>query len=296
VDASDLKVFEAVARLGSMNRAALELNTVQSNVTTKIRRLELELGVQLFQRRARGVQLTPAGQRLLPFPRQISKLVSDARAAARDESAPTGQLDIGSLETTASLRLPSVLAKFARSNPSVRLVVSTGTTASLTADVLNCRLDSAFVSGPIKDVELEHLTVFQEELILVAPRSVRSLDALVSMQELQTIAFRMDCSYRQRLDSFLAGRGLPVNLPLEFGSTEAILGCISEGVGISLLPKAIVTPAWREGRVSLHALPTEEAMVKIDFIRRNDAYLSSAMSAFIKAITDDGLATLQAAE
>jgi DNA-binding transcriptional LysR family regulator len=138
--------------------------------------------------------------------------------------------------------------------------------------------------------------MFQEELILVAPRSVRSLDSLVSMQELQTIAFRRDCSYRQRLDSFLVGRGLPVNLPLEFGSTEAILGCITEGVGISLLPKAIVTPAWREGRVSLHELPTEEAIVKIDFIRRSDAYLSSAMSALIKSITDDELAMLQAAE
>jgi DNA-binding transcriptional LysR family regulator len=143
VDASDLKVFEAVARLGSMNRAALELNTVQSNVTTKIRQLELELGVQLFQRQARGVLLTPAGQRLLPFPRQMSKLVSDAKAAARKETAPSGQLEIGSLDTTASWRLPSMLANFAGSYPSVRLVVRTGTTASLTSDVLDCQLDAA---------------------------------------------------------------------------------------------------------------------------------------------------------
>jgi DNA-binding transcriptional LysR family regulator len=296
VDASDLKVFEAVARLGSMNKAALELNTVQSNVTTKIRQLELELGVQLFQRRARGVQLTPAGQRLLPFPHQMSRLVSDAKAAARDETAPSGQLEIGSLDTIASWRLPSVLANFALSYPSVRLVVRTGTTASLTSDVLDCRLDAAFVSGPTKDVELEHVTVFQEELILVAPRAVRSLDALGSMQELQTIAFRMDCSYRQRLDSFLAGRGLAVSLPLEFGSTDAILGCIAAGVGISLLPKEMAIPAWRDERVSLHELPTEEAIVDINFIRPRDAYLSSAMSAFIKSIRNNRVPTLQAAE
>jgi LysR family transcriptional regulator, cell division regulator len=296
VDASDLKVFEAVARLGSMNRAAIELNTVQSNVTTKIRQLELELGVQLFQRQARGVQLTPAGQRLSPFPRQMSKLVSDAKAAARSETAPSGRLEIGSLDTTASWQLPSILANFARSYPSVGLVVRTGTTASLTSDVLDCRLDSAFVSGPIEDSELEHFTVFQEELILAAPKSVRSLDALGTMQEVRTIAFRMDCSYKQRLDSFLAARGLTVNLPLEFGSTEAILGCIAAGVGISLLPKEIATPAWREGRVSLHELPAEEAVIEIDFIRRRDAYLSSAMSAFIKSMTNDRVTTLQAAE
>jgi len=296
VDASDLKVFEAVARLGSMNRAASELNTVQSNVTTKIRQLELELGVQLFQRQARGVQLTPAGQRLLPFPSQMSKLVTDAKAAARNETAPSGQLEIGALDTTASWRLPSILANFAQLYPSVRLVVRTGTTASLTSDVLDCRLDAAFVSGPIEDAELEHLTAFQEELVLVAPRSVPSLDALGSMQAVQTIAFRVDCSYRERLDTFLASRGLAVDLPLEFGSTEAILGCIVAGVGISLLPKEIATPAWRDGRVSIHELPTNEAMVEIDFIRRGNAYLSSAMSAFIKSITHDRAPTLQAAE
>lgn len=296
MDASDLRFFEAVARLGSMNRAALELNTVQSNVTTKIRQLELELGVQLFQRQARGVQLTPAGQRLLPFPRQMSKLVSDAKAAARNETAPSGQLEIGSLDTTASWQLPSVFANFARSYPSVRLVVRTGTAASLTADVLDCRLDSAFVSGPVEDAELEHLAVFQEELMLVAPRSVPNLDALGSMHGLQTIAFHTDCSYRHRLDSFLADRGLTVDLPLEFGSTEAILACIAAGLGISLLPKEIATSAWREGRVSLHELPTEDAMVEIDFIRRSDAYLSSAMSAFIQSISDHRVPTLQAAE
>ena len=83
MDATDLKVFEAVARHGSMNRAAAELNTVQSNVTARVRALELELGVLLFQRHARGVKVTPAGRRMLPFSARISRLLSDAKAAAR---------------------------------------------------------------------------------------------------------------------------------------------------------------------------------------------------------------------
>ncbi len=64
MDAGDLKVFEAVLRLRSMNRAAAELNTVQSNVTSRIRALELELGTALFDRHPRGVSPTAAGQRL----------------------------------------------------------------------------------------------------------------------------------------------------------------------------------------------------------------------------------------
>jgi DNA-binding transcriptional LysR family regulator len=99
MDATDLKVFEAVARHGSMNRAAAELNTVQSNVTARVRALELELGVLLFQRHARGVKITPAGRRMLPFSARISKLLSDAKAAARDDGVPDGVLEVGTLET-----------------------------------------------------------------------------------------------------------------------------------------------------------------------------------------------------
>src|SRR5260370_8251441 len=120
MDATDLKVFEAVARHGSMNRAATELNTVQSNVTARVRALELELGVLLFQRHPRGVKITPAGRRMLPFSARISRLLSDAKAAARDDGVPAGVLEIRTLETTAALRLPSLLPSFTKAYPQLR--------------------------------------------------------------------------------------------------------------------------------------------------------------------------------
>src|SRR3954454_22362350 len=101
MDADDLRVFEAVARLGSMNRAAAELNTVQSNVTGRIRALEAELGVPLFHRHARGVSPTAAAQRLLPYAGRVRRLLADARAAVQDDGTPAGPIVVGSLETTA---------------------------------------------------------------------------------------------------------------------------------------------------------------------------------------------------
>src|SRR5260370_24473413 len=85
MDVADIRDFEAAARHGSMNRAATELHTVQSNVTARIRSLEQEVGIALFQRHVRGVRLTPAGQRMLPYAARIAKLVSDARLAALDD-------------------------------------------------------------------------------------------------------------------------------------------------------------------------------------------------------------------
>ena len=84
MDAADLRVFEAVARLEGMNRAAIELNTVQSNVTARIRLLEEEVGVPLFHRHSRGVVLTAAGRRLLPYAARAALLFAEARQAVED--------------------------------------------------------------------------------------------------------------------------------------------------------------------------------------------------------------------
>jgi DNA-binding transcriptional LysR family regulator len=282
MDLTDLKVFEAVARHGSMNRAAAELNTVQSNVTARVRALELELGVPLFERHPRGVTITPAGSRMLPFSICISRMVSDAKAAARDDGIPNGVLEVGTLETTAALRLPSVLASFTKAYPKVRLVVTTGTTCSLIEDVVECRIEGAFVAGPVDHPDLQQESVFREELVLVTPRSIRGIEDLRTINELKTIVFRVGCSYRMRLNNLLNKAGICVAEPLEFGSIEAILDCVAAGVGITLLPKAIAAAAWRDGKVAVHEVEPEFAEVQTVFTRRKEGHLSSALSAFLR--------------
>jgi DNA-binding transcriptional LysR family regulator len=284
MDATDLKVFEAVSRHGSMNRAAVELNTVQSNVTARIRALESELGTLLFQRNARGVKLTPAGRRMLPFAGPIAKLIADAKSAAKDDGIPSGLLEIGTLETTAALRLPSILASFAKTYPSVRPVITTGTTCSLVTDVVECRLEGAFVAGPVEHPDITTETAFREELVLVTQRSIRGLADLTSMDDLKTIVFRAGCSHRARLDHLLGSLGVLVAQSLEFNSIDAILGCVSAGIGITLLPKGIAAAAWREGLLAVHELDSEHSEVQTLFIRRTDGYVSSALTAFLRIV------------
>ena len=283
MDLSDLRVFEAVSRHGSMNRAAQELHTVQSNVTARIRALEEELGVSLFQRHARGVSITPAGQRILPFVGRLTKLLADARAAAKDDGEPGGTLSLGSLETTTALRLSPLLGQFAKTYPQVRLVVTTGTTRRLIDDVVSCRVDGAFVAGPIShpDLEHEHEVIFREELVLVTAPAIHTMQDLAKITDLKTIVFQIGCSYRQRLESLLADMGIVTSKPLEFGSLDTIVSCVSAGVGITLLPRGVVANAAREGRIAIHALPPERSMVDTLFVRRKDAYTSSAMTALL---------------
>lgn len=280
MDASDLRVFEAVARLGGMNRAATELNTVQSNVTARIRALEEELGTPLFHRHARGVELTDAGRRLLPYAAQVRATLQDAKRAVADGGTPSGPLTIGTLETTAALRLSPMLAQYARAYPEVDLALRTGTTCELVLQVLDAQLEAAFVCGPIEHPDLVVEPVFQEELALITAPDLRNIDAALK-RDPRIVVLRAGCSYRERMENILARRGMRAARLLEFGTLEAILACVGAGLGVTLLPRGLIGTVWTAARVGVHALPPAEAMVETLFVRRRDGFVSSALSAFL---------------
>ena len=281
MDIVDLKTFEAVARHGSMNKAAAELHTVQSNITARIRALEDELGLQLFQRHARGVTPTPPGMRILPAIARITKLIDDVIVMARDDGTPDGSLNLGALETTMALRLSPWITGFARAYPDVRLVVHSGTTTQLLLDVVECRLEGAFIAGPIEHPDIHQESLFTEELVLATSPAIRSLKDLGKIHDLRTIVFRSGCSYRQRLESLLSRLGVVAARHLEFGSLDAILSCVAAGIGISLLPKGVLMPSAGSGNVAMHPIPRDLGRAQTLFVRRHDAYVSSAMTAFL---------------
>ncbi len=284
MDAADLRIFEAVARLGGMTRAAAELHTVQSNVTARIRALEDELGTPLFERSSRGVALTAAGRRLLPYAVRVRPLLEDARQAVDDEGTPAGPLTLGSLETTAALRLSPLLSTYLAKYPEVDLILRTGTTRELTEAVLEHRVEGAFVCGPVSHPELDAETIFREELAIFTAPAVEGLDELVKQGDLKIVVLRIGCSYRQRLEDILAKRGVVGARLLEFGTLEAIVGCVAAGLGVTLLPKALIGPVWPDGRVAVHELAAADAVVDTVFIRRRDGFVSSALAAFLQCV------------
>jgi DNA-binding transcriptional LysR family regulator len=268
-----------------MSRAARALNTVQSNVTQRVRRLEEALGVSLFERSRHGARLTAAGERLMPYAARVDALLAEATRAARDDGAPRGTLAIGALETTAALRLSPLLASYASAHPHVDLVLRTGTTAEMIDQVLDRTLEGAFVCGPVVHPELVAAPAFEEELALLSAPSKASMDRILAQPDLRLVILRAGCSYRQRLEEVLARRGIVGLRRLEFGTLEAILGAVSAGLGVTLLPQALIGSAWRGGRIATHRLPKLEARVQTIFVRRRDMLCSSALLAFQKHVT-----------
>ena len=286
----DLATFSTVARCGSITRAAGELNTVQSNVTNRIKALEAEIGVPLFERHARGMTLTNAGRRLLPYAERLATLSREAIDASRDDGVPKGPLAIGSMETTAAVRLPPLLTRFHQRFPAVQLSLRTGPTATLVQAVLDVSLDGAFVAGPIDHPDLIVSLAFKEELVLVTATRWKSLVALragTAASGPTILVFRTGCSYRQRLEQVLSEFGWPCATRLEFGTLDGIIGCVSADMGVTLLPRVVIERSELSGSLKAHTLNASQSYVETLFVQRRMEHRNSALKSFADCLKSD---------
>ncbi|MCR6631043.1 MAG: LysR substrate-binding domain-containing protein [Magnetospirillum sp.] len=206
----------------------------------------------------------------------------------REAVGEGGMLRLGSLETAAAVRLPTLLAAFHQNHPKVTLTLSTGTTEEQMQAVLDRRVDFAFVVGPVRHDRLDGVPVFSEELVLAAPAGIRAVEAANTKAML---VFRSGCAYRVRTEAWLRARGEPPRRIMEFGTLDGLLGCVAAGMGVSLLPRSIVERPQHAGQIV--ALPIADGQVDTWMIQHRDAVETGAMRAF-KAMVTGGRA--QAAE
>ena len=198
-----------------------------------------------------------------------------------DEGTPSGTLTIGSLDTTAALHLSPVLAAYVAAHPAVDLSLRTGTTCELVEQVLDRQLDGAYVCGPANHPDLLVEPFVREELVILTAPAITSFEALSRKPDLKIVVLKAGCSYRLQLEAMLARRGIVGVRQLEFGTIEAIIACVSAGVGVTLLPRALLGSVWERGRLRIHPLPNEEGQVETVFIRHREAFTSSALRAFM---------------
>src|SRR5438094_9768 len=156
MDLTDLHIFRSVVQAGGITRAAEKLNRVQSNVTTRVRQLEAELGVELFIRNGKKLHLSPAGKLLLDYADRLLDLADEAREAVHD-AKPRGLLRLGSMESTASIRLPPAINCYLSRYPEVTLELRIGTPRELAAAVREGELDGALVAEPVADAPFEKI-------------------------------------------------------------------------------------------------------------------------------------------
>ncbi|ENO89165.1 LysR family transcriptional regulator [Thauera linaloolentis] len=256
-----LRTFEAVADEGGILAASRKLNTVQSNVTNRIRRLEEELGTELFFRSGRGVELAPAGRVLLDYARRMLSLERQTAAAVRQLGEDAGELRIGAMETFTALHLPSALRDLRQAHPTLELRIRTDTSAVLIDKVLAHKLDCAFIAGPVVHPALQFDELVQEELVQVFAAGT---DPLLS----PLILFREGCAYRARAIALQRTLGHTRTDTMEFGTLEGILGCVSVGLGWTLMPRRVVRQSVHAPRLAIREVPADIGVVPTGMVYR----------------------------
>jgi DNA-binding transcriptional LysR family regulator len=269
MDLSDLRIFSAVVREGGVTRAAERLHRVQSNVTTRIRQLEEDLGAPLFIREGKRLHLAPAGQVLLDYADRLLTLADEARAAVQDPK-PRGVFRLGAMESTAAVRLPGPLSDYYRRYPEVSLELRTGNPQQLATAILAGELDAALVSEPIADGPFEKMLAFEEEPVIVSAAGHPPIDEKGNLPR-TIIAFEHGCPHRKRLETWYALRGGMPERTIELGSYHAMLGCVVAGMGVALLPRSVLSTFPESKRLTVHTLPPGQNLAETVLIWRKGA-------------------------
>ncbi|WP_339256987.1 LysR family transcriptional regulator [Paenibacillus sp. FSL R5-0713] len=277
MESGDLRIFQCVAQEGNLTKAAAKLGYVQSNVTARIRHLEAEVGTTLFIRHNRGMTLSPAGEMLLTYADKIIGLLNDASKALRATSTPSGPLQIGSTQTAAAVRLPELFAKYYQHYPEVSLSLATGNSQMLIDQVIGYELEGAFIGCSCDHPDIESIDVYDEELFVVSS----GVGPEEELTRKPILVYSMGCSYRQILEEWLLSSGVNRPVIMEFGTLEAIISGVTSGMGISLLPEIVIRQQIASGNLRKHSLPSGISRMMTRFITRKDAFVSSALGAFI---------------
>lgn len=270
MELSDLALFRTVVAAGGVTRAAAQLQRAQSNVTTRVRKLEQELGVDLFIREGRGMQLSPAGQRLLGYADRLLALADEAKAALLDDR-PRGRLRLGAMESTAAVRLPAVMSELQRRHPEIAVDLLTATPQQMIAQVLTGELDAALVAEPVTDARLERLPVYDEPLVLVTQAGHAPVRRPADLTTRTLLAFHPGCPHRQRLEDWFARGRLAPERVVEMASYHTLLGCAVVGMGVALMPRSVIEAYAERARLGVHPLSGRFASARTLLVWRRDS-------------------------
>lgn len=250
-----LETFCAVVAAGSLNVAAERLHLSQPAVSKQIRALEGELGVQLFLRGSRGVELTPVGQQVYRFARRAVAAMAGCRRAAQSWQDPaSGRLVVAAGLTLTLFTLPPVIQAFRSAAPGVRLEVVSANSREATARLLGFDCDVALVTSPESHPELQSFPLFVDPLVVAGglglelPRQIREIGRAT------LISFSHGSGLRRYIDQVLEGRGVRPEVVMEFDSIEAIKTMAALGLGLALLPWSAVREDVAQGRLQADRL------------------------------------------
>lgn len=284
-----LKVFCAVAETKSFSKASEIIHLTQPAVSLQIQALEELYETKLFDRSSTTITLTPAGEILYRYAKEILSLYA---SAAKDIGELTGlvkgSISLGASTTIGNHVLPTVLAEFRKNYPKIRVRLFVGNTKRI-IELLNAStIDLGIVEGDVTRQKLKVERLLQDELVvIVSPQHPWAKKKEISIFEVTKEPFIIreeGSGTRQIIEKYLSKHGLGINdlkITMMLGSTEGIKEAVESGIGISIISRWAARKENRYGALKLLSIKEERLYRDFSLISQKNAIISHAVTEFL---------------
>ena len=289
MDLRQLRYFAAIAEFGSFSEASARLRVAQSALSRHMLALEKELGVQLFDRHPRGIDITYSGSLLLTRTKRIMAELEEARTEVMAQAAlPSGGAVIGTTSTTSRILYGPLAARFAQDYPNVRLRFVEGVPYLLLEGLDTGDIDLAVMVDPEPraSLVLEPLVTEQEYLIGTnkanMPGPVCTVENLAG---LPLILLPRPAGSRVKLDRMAGQAGITFDVTHEVANVDVVKDFVERGLGYGILPYSSITPGIEEGRYQ--AVPIDGLTITRTLVHRADRTPTPAVIELTRLVHDE---------
>ena len=284
-----LRYFLAVTRTGGFTSAARSLHVTQPTVSTGVSELESSLGVRLFTRDSRRVDLTIEGRTLMAYAVQIEELLEEARERLhRPDTLQDEGFRFGAIDAAVIYLLPDILREYMGAFPLIELSAQVAPSRYLVEDLLKNRSEFALISLPFTHPKIETLSLVTDEMPLVVGADHDFAQrSRVRPQELGAeamILFPEGSVSRKIVDERLAETGVSPRVVMVMRSPEAMRKLVEAGVGVSFLPRMTVAESLESGLLAEVAVTGVRFSREIGVAWRRGRYFGPAIRHLLDAI------------
>jgi len=287
-----LKVFCTVAEIKSFSKASEIIHLTQPAVSSQIKVLEEFYGTKLFERTTNNISLTPSGEILYKYAKDILALYADAeKNIGRLTGLVKGGIRLGACSTIGGYILPRLMSRFHGKNPLTKFTLYVGNTRKVVDLLTTSGIDIGFVEGEVKGHKISSEKVFNDELhLMVAAAHPWASRPGVAVSELEgePMVMREEGSgTRQAVERFLVKHGINpagINTAMVLESIEAIKEAVENGVGVSFLSMPAVENEVRAGRIKTVRILQDRLIREFSIIYRKKSVSTHTMEEFISFV------------
>ncbi|WP_374487043.1 LysR family transcriptional regulator [Zoogloea sp.] len=288
-DLTDLRLFAAIAEEASLTRGAARAHLAPSSASHRLARLEESLGVALFERHARGLRPTRAGEALLGHARQVfaqlEQMHADLSPFARGVRA---QVSLYANTNAINCFLPDDLGDFLRAEPHIRVTLKEMTSPEILRCVASGETEIGVVAGEVPPDVLLARPYRQDRIVLVTPPghpvSARARVRIAEVLDQPFVMLHTGSAFHTGLMNYVAETGGRLDVRIEVRSFEAVLRMAGAGVGLGLVPRSAAERAGRQRPFAVVDVDEPWASRDLSIVVRRDLPLSPHAQALVDAL------------